>query len=622
MAPLVNEDVQMPVAAEPGGVDRHPPLLRVLIVEDNPSDAKLTARVLESKVGKVQCDVTDSLDSFRESLERTPYDVIIADFNLRNWTALDALEILKQSGKDIPLIVVTGSLGDEAAVECIKQGAADFVLKDRPARLPTAVQRALKEQKLREDRRRAAEELSKSEERYRTLFERNLAGVFRTAWDGRILECNQAMAKILGVTTPGEVLNLRVQDLYFSNEDRADFLEKLETAGRLTNFELRLRRKDGSAAWLIGNIGLLPEAADGLRVIEGTLVDITERKLAEADNARLARIVNSSEDAIYSTTLKGNIVTWNAGAERMYGYAAKEIKGKHFSLLIPENRRGGLAANEEMLHRGEALVHYDTEHLRKNGSTLEASLTVSPIKDAAGDVSGVSVIARDITQSKRSEEALRLSEERFRTLFENAPVGIYRTTPDGCILAGNPAIVRMLGYSSFEELAARDLNATGFEPEYSRRQFMELLEKNGEVAGLESAWYRQGGDVLYVRENARAIRDDSGKTLYYEGTVEDITERKRAEAENARLVTAIEQSAEAVVITNPTGDIEYVNPAFTRITGYSPRGGHGKEPQDPEIGQTGPGFLPAALGDNSRKGRPGMANSSTGARTEAFTPSR
>ena len=118
--------------------DSTSPPLRVLLLEDNPRDAKLTVRLLEGGGFRMQSEVTDSLECFGKCLEKADYDVIVSDFNLRNWTALDALETLKRSGKDIPLIVVTGSLGDEAAAECIKQGAADFVLKDRPARLPTA----------------------------------------------------------------------------------------------------------------------------------------------------------------------------------------------------------------------------------------------------------------------------------------------------------------------------------------------------------------------------------------------------------------------------------------------------------------------------------------------------
>ncbi|MDR3678093.1 MAG: PAS domain S-box protein, partial [Acidobacteriota bacterium] len=440
------------------------------------------------------------------------------------------------------------------------------------------------------ERKRAEEALRESEQRYRKLFERNLAGVFVTTLDGRILDCNPAMANILGFSSPQEVLDRRVSDVYFSNNDRTKLLEKLMVEERLTNFEMRLKRNDGSPVWLIANLTLQPPTADGRRIIEGTLIDISKRKRAEAENTLLAVVVNSSDDAIFSTTREGLIATWNAGAEHMHGYAAEEIRGRHFSVLIPEDRRGEIAANQEKLHRGEALVHYEFEHMRKDGSRLQVSETLSPIKDSKGFVTGVSVIARDITRRHQAEKAVAESEERYRTLFENAPVGIYRTTPDGRVMAANPAMIRMLGYSSLEELAARDLNTNGFEPQYSRARFMERVEQQGEVAGLESEWRRRDGELLFVRENARAVRDESGKTLFYEGTVEDITQYKRTEAEHVRLVTAIEQSAEAVVITNTRGDIEYVNPAFTRITGYGREEALGQNPrvlksgrQDPEL---------------------------------------
>src|ERR1017187_6755400 len=143
------------------------PVLRVLILEDNPNDAKLAARALERGGAKVQFEVAASMEDFRERLEQPDYDVILAGFNLRGWTAYEALEILRQSEKDIPLIVNSGPLGDESAAECIKRGAADFILKDRPARLPAAVQRALEEKRLRTERRRAEEALN--EERHLLL---------------------------------------------------------------------------------------------------------------------------------------------------------------------------------------------------------------------------------------------------------------------------------------------------------------------------------------------------------------------------------------------------------------------------------------------------------------------
>ena len=141
----------------------------------------------------------------------------------------------------------------------------------------------------------------------------------------------------------------------------------------------------------------------------------------------------------------------------------------------------------------------------------------------------VVAVYNDISERKRAEEALRESEERFRSLVENATVGIYRTTPDGHILMANPALVRMLGFDSFEELAARNLECGGFEPSYPRSVFRERIEREGQVIGLEGAWIRRDGSVIFVRESARAVRADDGRMLYYDGIVEDITTRRHAE---------------------------------------------------------------------------------------------
>ena len=135
------------------------------------------------------------------------------------------------------------------------------------------------------------------------------------------------------------------------------------------------------------------------------------------------------------------------------------------------------------------------------------------------------------SQREVALEALRESEERFRALYDNSTIGLYRTTPDGRIHLANPALVRMLGYSSFDDLSIRNLEKNGFEPSYPRAQFVEIIKKDGEVKGLEYAWKRNDGATIIVRESARAIRDAQGKTLYYDGIVEDISESKRSETE-------------------------------------------------------------------------------------------
>jgi PAS domain S-box-containing protein/putative nucleotidyltransferase with HDIG domain len=171
------------------------------------------------------------------------------------------------------------------------------------------------------------------------------------------------------------------------------------------------------------------------------------------------------------------------------------------------------------------------------------------VKGAEGFASAARAIHYAI-ERKRAEKALRESEERFRSLYENATIGIYRTTPDGQILLANPALVQMLGYSSFEELTQRNLEEHGYEAGYERNIFKQQIENGGIVRGLESAWRRKDGETIFVRESARAVQDGDGKTIYYEGTVEDITERKRAEEailERERQMKALVTSLDDIV---------------------------------------------------------------------------
>ncbi len=179
-------------------------------------------------------------------------------------------------------------------------------------------------------------------------------------------------------------------------------------------------------------------------------------------------------------------------------------------------------------------------------------------------------------ESKRSktERTLSYSEERYKELFENSPLGIYRTTPDGQILLANSALIHMLGYSSFKELAKRNLEKEGFEPDYPRSQFKEIMEKEGEVKGLESAWLRRDRTATFVCENAKAIRDEKGKILYYEGTVEDITEKKKAEERlkqsEKEYRGLFEGAHDAIIIFKPEREIVLdVNQRACEVYGFN-----------------------------------------------------
>jgi PAS domain S-box-containing protein len=198
------------------------------------------------------------------------------------------------------------------------------------------------------------------------------------------------------------------------------------------------------------------------------------------------------------------------------------------------------------------------------------SIQVVPCRD----VYCVYLFGQDVTERKQAEQALLNSEERFRSLYENSTVGLYRTTPDGCILMANPTLVRMLGYLTWEELKARNLEKDGFEPAYPRTQFLDAIEKDGEIYGLDADWERRDGTRIFVRESARAIRDAGGKTLFYDGVVEDITERKQAEKalreSEMRFAAIFHANPGAVALTRVSDNqLIDVNKAWLEVTGYS-----------------------------------------------------
>src|SRR5579863_2463321 len=177
--------------------------LRVLFFEDDAEDVELSLRALKSSEFEVTSDVAVTPEEFLEQVRTCPYDVILSDFRMPRATGMDIFELVKKEGLNIPFILVTGSLGDEKAVECLKEGVADYVIKDRLARLPVAVRRALEEQRLRAERAEAEDALRRSETSYRSLVQSAPCGILvMSAGDGRLLEANNAFSEMLGYASP------------------------------------------------------------------------------------------------------------------------------------------------------------------------------------------------------------------------------------------------------------------------------------------------------------------------------------------------------------------------------------------------------------------------------------
>jgi PAS domain S-box-containing protein len=288
------------------------------------------------------------------------------------------------------------------------------------------------------------------------------------------------------------------------------------------------------------------------------------------------RLVEDSIDGI--AIISGDkIVFANQALVEMVGCRSEdELLGRGFTDFVAPEHREMMAERARARLRGENVPRrYEFKALRKDGSEFDVETCSGRI--ALGDITVLQAVIRDITEHKQAQAALRRSEEQFRQIVENTAVGIYRTTPDGRILMANPALVRMLGYHSFEELAQRDLqDQTCYEPGYPRSSFVKRIEEEGEIVGLESAWKRRDGTTLYIIEDARAIRDEHGKTLYYEGTVENITDRKLAEQalrdREARLRAIFEAAKDvSFILTDVDGQDAHIlefSPGAERIFGY------------------------------------------------------
>lgn len=183
-------------------------------------------------------------------------------------------------------------------------------------------------------------------------------------------------------------------------------------------------------------------------------------------------------------------------------------------------------------------------------------------------------LKKQISERKNAEKALEESESRYRLLYENASIGIYQTTPEGRVLLSNKALLRILGYKSFDELKERNIDKGEFDPTYSRAEFKRIIEAEGEIHGLESVWTRQDGKKVYISENAKAIRDSQGRVLYYDGTIEDISDRKLAEKalqySEERFRQIAEQSREVVWEVDKNGMFTYVSPLAVSVLNYSP----------------------------------------------------
>jgi two-component system, cell cycle sensor histidine kinase and response regulator CckA len=388
-----------------------------------------------------------------------------------------------------------------------------------------------------------------SEVLYRRVTETASDAIIVIDEHSEILFVNRATERIFGYLKDellGQQLTMLMPDYLRQIHEQA-IKKYVETGNRHLSWdgvELPGLHKSGKEISLEISFGEF--VRDGKRIFTGTCRDTTQRKRFEDERFQLAAIVESSEDAIIGKDLDGIITSWNKGAEHIYGYAAEEVLGKPISILAPADRRDEILQILEKVKCGEHIKHSETARVTKSGGRIHISLTASPIRDDAGRIVGVSAVERDITERKQAEEALRTSEERYRSLFESVVHGIYRVSVDGQIFEVNPALAAMLGYDSPVEVVKLNTADIYADREERSRLVQKWLKK--ERIEDEVNWNRRNGEIIRVRLSGRTLTDQHGAVQGFEFITEDVTERRALEEQlrQAQKIEAVGQLAGGV----------------------------------------------------------------------------
>ena len=508
--------------------------LRILLVEDRENDALLLVNELKRGGYDPVLERVDSRAGVKAALAGREWDCVISDYSMPQFSGLEALAELQSSGRDIPFILVSGTIGEELAVEAMKLGAHDYIMKDNLSRLVPAIERELREAEAHREQKRTHEALSAIEERFRKAFEFSPMGMALVALDGHLLQVSPSLCRILGYTEQELV------GMSFGNITHPDDLEEYRksihklVSGDIQAFQMEKRyvHKLGHSIWGQLSVALVRDAQDRPSYFISQIQDITEHKESGRQIRLLAEALSSTRDCFVLTDLNENILFVNPAVSETYGYTAEELIGKSTSILHSSRVSREILAE---ISRHTALNGWKGELLdrRKNGSDFPIELWTSVVRDEAGSPVALVGVARDISDRKQAEQHLRESEEEFRLISENVADMIAVLGVDGKRLYNSPSYKEILG----DPDALRGTDAFFEIHPDDREKIKQVFEETVRTGIGQRTEYRfllNDGTIRHIESQGSVIKNEDGTVSKVVVVSRDVTEKKRLELQFLR----------------------------------------------------------------------------------------
>jgi PAS domain S-box-containing protein len=422
---------------------RKPALLHILSLEDSVLDFEIIKEQLIKAGYTIKISRVETKDEFINLIRSQTYELILADYNLPQFDAFEALKLCQEYCPDTPFICISGAIGETRLIELLKNGATDYVMKDQLERLPLAIKRALKEAKELKDKKQAEQSLLISEEKYRTIFE-NVQDVFyQTDLKGIILEISPSIKNFSNLTR-NEIIDRSVYELYFNPDEREIFLKQIKEKGEIRDYEIKFKTDQGETRMISINARLIFNSEGQPDHIDGALRDITNQKLAEETIMQSEAELNYAQQIAKMGSWNYNLVTnktkWSKNMYNILGHQSidQEITYNDYLSYIHPDDRYLVDLNLEEMLKTKAGVSFDFRYILPGGEIMWVQNNIIPVfkNDQLIELHGVNI---DITEKKRTEHELIKAKEnaeasdRLKTAFMNNVSHEIRTPLNGIL---------------------------------------------------------------------------------------------------------------------------------------------------------------------------------------------